>query len=128
VQVVGNNDYRSRLSLANCTGSKSQPGTQAFVSGVDPNPKRLQTAATSGSSFCVDVSGGGTTTGSIVILWSCGTGNNQKWTQDALGRWSPAHAPGMCLDTDKGNMTIGTLFVINKCSNATSQVLVPSLA
>lgn len=131
VQVNGTNSNSVRLVLAMCTGSNSQPGNQLWVSGTDPNTKRIQTASSSGTSRCIDVSSSGTSTGSPVIVYTCQTANNQKWTQDALGRWSPGHAPTMCLDTVSSSMNAGTLFVINKCSNATSQkisVLTPGTA
>jgi len=129
VEVNGNNANAQRLILANCTGSRAQPRSQAFVSGVgvDPNIKRIQTASLTGSTYCLDVSGSATASGSSVIIYSCSnpTSRNQQWTQDSLGRWSPAHAPTMCLDTANSSMSAGALFVIRPCSNADSQRIAP---
>jgi len=127
VQVNGNNANSQRLVLAACTGSRAQPGNQAFVSGVSPNTKRIQTASLTGSTYCLDVSGSATASGSSVIIYSCSdpSTRNQQWTQDSLGRWSPAHAPTMCLDTAGSSTTIGALFVIRPCSTVQSQRIAP---
>ena len=121
VQVNGTNSNSQKLVVAACTGSKTQPLTQSFISGTDPNTKRIQTASTTGSSYCMDVSGSGTSDGSAVIVYSCSTGKNQQWTKDAAGRWSPGHAPTMCLDAKGSSMTVGTQIVIRPCSTAASQ-------
>lgn len=126
VEVKGSNSNGQRLQLATCTGSRAQTGNQAFVSGVSPNTRRIQTASLTGS-ICLDVRGSATASGSSVIIYSCSdpATPNQQWTQDSSGRWKPAHAPTMCLDTASSSMKTGALFVIRPCSTAQSQKIVP---
>lgn len=79
VAVNGNNINGQRLVLRTCTSSGAQPNSQLWISGVDPNTKRIQTASTTGAVFCVEVTKSATSVGSAVAINACTTANNQKW-------------------------------------------------
>jgi len=112
---AASHNWDSSTSLAVCDSTRS---TQRWVYGTGANAQRLVT----GDNWCLDVAGVSTSNGASVVLWSCGGGDNQKWSQDAQGRWRPGHAPTMCLDAAGSNAIAGAAIVINTCSNAASQV------
>jgi hypothetical protein len=68
------------------------------------------------TAYCLDVSGSGTSSGTAVIMYRCGTGNNQKWTIDSSNRIVAGHTTGKCLDTENGTIVAGTRLVIRTCS------------
>jgi hypothetical protein len=113
-----------RLALAPCSPSSSQ----MFKSGEAPNNNRIEVVNTAAGKFCLDVYAGYTAAGTTVTLYSCGTGNNQKWAVDTAGRLTPRNAPTMCLDSETGTVAAGSRLVINPCSNAPSQKFVAAAA
>lgn len=121
IAVNGNNTNSQRLVLRTCSNSGVQPYSQLWQSSLTPNNKRLQTASTTGTPFCIDVSGGARTAGSSVIITACTSALSQQWTRDSSNRFVPAHATTMCLDTASSRTTSGSLYVINRCSTAASQ-------
>jgi hypothetical protein len=73
------------------------------------------------STYCLDVSGSGISSGTAVITYRCGSGNNQKWTIDSNNRFVPGHTTGRCLDTENGTIIAGARLVIRTCSTVPSQ-------
>lgn len=106
-----------RLSLAGCSTISSQ----VFRAGAAPNGNRIETVNTASGAFCLDVYNSGSAAGTAVTLYTCGSGNNQKWAVDSAGRLVPQHAPTMCLDSETGAVAVGVRLVINPCSDAPSQ-------
>jgi hypothetical protein len=103
----------TRPVLVSCTGAN----TQLFISGTGSNTRRVQMAYTpTSTAYCLDVSGSGTSSGTAVIMYRCGTGNNQKWTIDSSNRIVAGHTTGKCLDTENGTIVAGTRLVIRTCS------------
>lgn len=123
VSVNGNNVAGTRLVLKSCsTTPGAQPSSQRWQSSPSPNTNRIQTASTTGTNltpFCIGASG--TAKGSSVVITTCSTATSQQWTQDSQGRFYPASAPTMCLDTVQSRTTAGSLYVINPCSTKASQ-------
>ncbi|XVV00527.1 ThuA domain-containing protein [Actinosynnema sp. CA-248983] len=68
-------------------------------------------------SKCVDVNASATTDGTKVQLWTCGTGDNQKWTQ--VG--STFQSLGKCLTVANSSQTDGALVQLWSCSGAPGQ-------
>jgi hypothetical protein len=73
------------------------------------------------STYCLDVSGSGTASGTAVITYRCSSKDNQKWTIDSNNRFVPGHTTGRCLDTENGTIVAGARLVIRTCSTALSQ-------
>jgi hypothetical protein len=73
------------------------------------------------TAYCLDVTGSGTASGTAVITYRCGSGNNQKWTIDSSSRFVAGHTTGRCLDTENGTIVAGARLVIRTCSTASSQ-------
>ncbi|MGW4115901.1 ThuA domain-containing protein [Actinosynnema sp. NPDC004786] len=66
---------------------------------------------------CVDVNGASTADGAKVQLWTCNSGNNQKWTQTG----STLQALGKCMTVANGSQTDGAAVQLWSCSGASSQ-------
>lgn len=107
--------------------SSTPPSAQIWQGASNPQPNIIKTL---NGGFCLDVSGGSTSQGSSVIIWTCSQSANsgQMWAADSLGRLHPRLAPRMCLDSAGSSLTLGTKLVINTCSSAASQVFVPVAA
>lgn len=98
------------LVVASCDSTTT---FQQVVSGTGSCVRCIQMAVSSGG-WCFNVARGDTTPGAKVILYWCDGGANSQWTRNSQGRWSPDHAPNMCLDAS--NTTIGANVVINPCN------------
>lgn len=116
---VQNSQFASgqRLSLAACSPINSQ----VFRAGAANDSNRIETGNTTSGVFCLDVYYSISAAGTAVTLFSCGSGNNQKWAVDSASRLVPQHAPTMCLDSETGAVAAGVRLVINPCSDAPSQ-------
>ncbi|RKT67942.1 PKD domain-containing protein [Saccharothrix variisporea] len=69
------------------------------------------------SNKCVDVNNGATADGTKVQLWTCGSGNNQKWTQ--VG--STFQSLSKCLDVNEGSQADGALVQLWTCNGTPAQ-------
>ena len=69
---------------------------------------------------CLDINAGGTANGSVVQLWDCNGGANQKWVQQANGSLlNPVS--GRCLDSPGGSTANGTKLEIYDCNGSPGQ-------
>jgi hypothetical protein len=68
---AGGSGAGARVTISDCTGAAGQQWNLNADSSV--------TSAQSG--LCLDATGAGTANGTAVILWTCNSGNNQKWTR-----------------------------------------------
>ncbi|KAJ7266584.1 carbohydrate-binding module family 13 protein [Mycena rebaudengoi] len=98
------------VTIQSCTGADSQKWT--FNDG---------SVKVYGTSKCLDVTGGSTTNGNKLQIWTCSTNHNpnQQWyyTGDHHLSWTNH---GKCVDLTDGNQADGTRPQIWDCSNANS--------
>ncbi|KAJ7264517.1 hypothetical protein B0H12DRAFT_1321438 [Mycena haematopus] len=69
---------------------------------------------------CLDVTGGSTTSGTLMQIWTCATGNtNQEWTlSGSTIQWS---GTSDCLDLTNGATTNGNIIQIWTCTGGPNQ-------
>ena len=76
------------------------------------------------SGKCMDVNGASQASGATVIQWNCGTGGNQRWTEEDAGggfnRLKASHS-GMCLDLASQSSANGVGLVQATCGTGASQ-------
>ena len=60
-------------------GATSGPATAAPTSSGRSTPTARSPASQSG--LCLDATGAGTANGTLLELWTCNGGSNQKWTR-----------------------------------------------
>lgn len=77
------------------------------------------TLAGRGSGRCLDLKDFGTTDGTPVQIWDCGTGWNQKWTRSGTAVVNP-HT-GKCLDVAGGSTANGTKVQLWSCNGSGAQ-------
>ena len=75
-------------------------------------------------SLCLDASGQGTTTGTMVITWTCNGQSNQQWNLNADGTITGVQS-ALCLDVTGGNVPAGnvngTLIELWTCNGGANQ-------
>jgi len=113
----------------NVQGSKTANGTPVMAYSCDGAPNELWNytggqfkglGTDNGKSTCLDVVGAGTTPGTYVDLWPCGTQLNQQWAILNTGTILATQS-GLCLDSAGPILGGGTQLVINPCTGASSQ-------
>lgn len=70
-----------------------------------------------GTGLCLDVSGGGTSSGTNVQIYDCNGTISQRWTVTRRGELKSSVTSEMCLSIESG----GSNVVIDACSDATTQ-------
>lgn len=97
------------MQLYDCN---QKPGSQTWTYNVDGS-------LTIGGK-CLDVVKQGVINGTLVDIWTCNGGDNQKWTQQADGSLRSMQS-GRCLDVPGGNTANLTRLNIWSCNNGTNQ-------
>jgi len=109
-------------------GSSVSPGTSVkrTQTGFDNAALWSQSPTQSGSQIvggqsgrCVDVPNAGTTNGTQVQLWDCGSGTNQRWSLTS-GKQLQVYG-NKCLDANGKGTTNGTQVIIWDCNGGTNQ-------
>ncbi|HVK26683.1 MAG TPA: glycoside hydrolase N-terminal domain-containing protein [Actinokineospora sp.] len=97
------------VQIADCVGGVTQKWTLNGPTG----------SITGNAGRCLDASGGSSADGTAVILWTCGTQNNQKWTLNANG--TITGTGGKCLDVTSGGTAAGTKLRLWTCNGSAAQ-------
>ena len=66
---------------------------------------------------CLDLKNGNKSNRSVIQLWDCNGGNNQKWVYDTEGRIRLKADTNWCIDNDYGN--VNALVYLNGCGSYT---------
>jgi Ricin-type beta-trefoil lectin domain len=117
----------TQLDIAACSGGSNQvwplPAAQGPPSGAPVGPVWLQQEQKDTQMPCLDDSGGKTTTGNKVQMWTCEGDGQEQWTLESGGtiRLDSKY----CLDSAGGAGASGTAVVLDPCNGKTSQVWTP---
>jgi hypothetical protein len=112
----------AKLTVGNFTGTASaqspQLATRALFPAASPTVTSwymIKRAGSSGAGLCMDVNGGGTTTGTTVITYTCKDSDfaNQEWqfTQDGVSGFydiRPRSAQSLRVDAQSGTVAVVT--------------------
>ena len=69
---------------------------------------------------CLDVNGAGTANGTVVKLWTCNGGTNQRWQVGPAESLVGAQS-GRCLDDPGSSRANGTQLIIWDCNGGVNQ-------
>ncbi len=69
---------------------------------------------------CLDAYNNGTTNGTVVDIWDCNGGANQKWTVNSSGTLTNDQS-GLCLDANGNGTGNGTKLVLWTCNGGANQ-------
>jgi hypothetical protein len=71
----------------------------------------------------MDARGDGTGNGTVIQIFDCNGGDNQKWEQVNINGVNSFRNPesGRCLDAKTGGTTIGTPIQLYDCNGTTAQ-------
>ncbi|WP_198586984.1 RICIN domain-containing protein [Glycomyces xiaoerkulensis] len=74
------------------------------------------------SNRCLDVPESSTEPGTQPVIWDCGGGSNQRWTQTSSGELSVySGSSRMCLDAHEGQTDAGTPVIVWPCNGQDNQ-------
>jgi O-glycosyl hydrolase len=100
-------------------------GVQVYIWDCTNGNANQQFTYTSGSQLqiagkCLDANGQGTTNGTKVILWTCGSQTNQQWRLNTNGTITGVQS-GLCLDVSGAATANGSLLQLWACNGQSNQ-------
>jgi O-glycosyl hydrolase len=100
-------------------------GVQVYIWDCTGGNANQQYTYTSASQLqiagkCLDANGQGTTNGTKVILWTCGSQTNQQWRLNGNGTITGVQS-GLCLDVSGAATANGSLLQLWACNGQTNQ-------
>jgi O-glycosyl hydrolase len=99
------------VQIRDCTGS----GAQQWSVDADGS------VVNNGSGKCLDATGHGTANGTVLAIWGCGGGVNQKWARTDTTGVLKGQESGKCVDVPAANQANGTKPALWDCNNGGNQ-------
>jgi len=99
------------VGVKDCTGAANQQWTV----NVDGTVVGMQ------SGRCLDATGQGTVNGTLLDIWTCNGGANQKWARAGTGGILKGLASGKCVDLPAANQANGVRPALWSCNGGSNQ-------
>jgi hypothetical protein len=123
ITTTANRALRGTAS-GRCLTAPASNGAQSTIQDCAGSTTQLWSYTASGQlsigSRCLDAYGQGTANGTVVDVWTCNSGANQRWSQNADGSFTGVQS-GRCVDVASAATGNGSGVQLYDCNGATNQ-------